>query len=279
MSQEYSRVPTSVDDDDGVPVHVLAAAKNIFRAQRGREAASDDEALSFVQGMLSSSLLAEEASTRSPSAMEASLPVSDAAEASVPPRGDDGVPAPVLAAASRIFAQHHGRPAASSEEALAFARRAMELQSSSSPAGAQQESSLAATATDEPSPLALDTTAEAAVRVQVAAAREATARAAAAMALVAEEDGTTSADEEEPLQRPHGTRSSPSTPSLALCTERSCSCLGSLALGARHMLGCSERYCSAFALIQAFDRQYWSLYATVSAAVGFLPPMPRDVRQ
>lgn len=102
MSSEHA---ADVADAD-LPPHVLAAAHNLFRAQnQGRQAENDEEALSFVQGMVAESK------------REFSEAASAGSSSEVP-----GVPPNVLAAAHDLFLRHQGRPAESAAEALAFAR-------------------------------------------------------------------------------------------------------------------------------------------------------------
>lgn len=102
----YSRIPTSELDADvdgnEIPPNVLEAARNLYLQQNGVAAPTDRDALTFVQGLAASRQRAEQALS----------PASCAA----------GVPANVLCAASNLFQTHHGRPASSAAEALAFAQ-------------------------------------------------------------------------------------------------------------------------------------------------------------
>ena len=107
MSGGYSQLPVDelqadVSNND-VPPDVLTAAHSLYRSEHGRRASSDAEALAYVQQMVARKRR-EEASQSAASCAT-------------------GVPPNVLAAASSLFIAHHGRPAASTGEALAFAQQ------------------------------------------------------------------------------------------------------------------------------------------------------------
>ena len=129
----------------GVPANVLAAASNLFVQHHGRPASSTAEALAFAQQLAQSK--SQSTATRhhpsSSAATEASSSADNGQEDLVP----ETVPAPVLAAAFSIFEQHLGRPAANTEEALAFAQRVV-----ASSGGAEPRAGAGALLPAEPPP-------------------------------------------------------------------------------------------------------------------------------
>ena len=85
-----------------VPANVLIAAHSLFKAEHGRDAKSDEEALTYVQRMVEEKKRAEAAQAAASCA--------------------SGVPPNVIVAANNLFVANHGRQPASVAEALSFAQ-------------------------------------------------------------------------------------------------------------------------------------------------------------